>query len=269
MSNSRLAEATVGASTRRLVRPSLLLALIHIIALPQPGSGQAAPSGAASERGGYGFFQAGIMGMDLDDVNSSLSAAGFPGLDSTVPTWGGGGYGVVGRFHIGGVGQGGLDPVTSLGSTRVGLKGGYGLARVKYHALTLGELTVLPALGFGGGSVKLSITDPGAPPSGLSNDPTFSEILEAPGRSSELTAPWMFLLNVGVALDYRIVLGTSDDGVARGILVGLEGGYLHTPGETSWTLNDATEVAGGPNLGIDGFYLWIAIGGWGRGGAGA
>ena len=53
---------------------------------------------AATAIGGVGFFHAGLLGLDLDDLNASLAGAGLPGLDASVPTWGGGGYGPIGRF---------------------------------------------------------------------------------------------------------------------------------------------------------------------------
>lgn len=261
MSNVR-SGASTGASVRGPVHLCLLPGLIlglTLVALPRVGAGQTAPSSTEAGPTGYGFAQGGVLGLDLDGLNARLSAAGLPGLDGTVPTWGGAGYGVVGRFHFGGVGHGGLDPAETTGSTRVGLTGGYGLARVKYEALSRGGFTLLPALGLGAGGVSLRITDLDAP--------TFDDVLDDPTRSSTLSTGLMFLLDVGVALDYRLALGESDGGAAWGLAVGVEGGYLLSPGETSWTLDDINGVAGGPDLGIEGFYLWISIGGWGRGAA--
>ncbi len=258
MSSLRSGTPNSRASLRRLFHLSLLYGLIHV-ALPDAGAGQTATSSTGGEPRGYGFFQGGVLGLDLDGLNARLSAVGLPGLDGTVPTWGGAGYGIVGRFHFGGVGHGGLDPAETSGSTRVGLTGGYGLARVKYEALSRGGLTLLPALGMGAGGLSLRITDLDAP--------TFDDVLDDPARSSTLSTGLMFLLDVGVALDYRLALRESDGGSAWGLALGVEGGYLLSPGGTSWTLDGINGVAGGPDLGIEGFYLWISIGGWGRGAA--
>ncbi len=254
MYDTRL-EYPLRASVRGLIRWTLLLGLIHL-AMPRAGAGQVPSSVVSGESGGYGYFQGGVLGLDLGALNASLGSAGFPGLDATVPTWGGAGCGVLGRFHLCGAGHGALDPSATTGVTRVSLSGGYGLARAKYEALSVGGLTILPALGLGGGALNLRITD--------FETPTFGEVLDDPARSSVLSTGWMLLLNAGVALDYRIALTGSDDGSAGGIVAGLEGGYLYAPGETTWTLDDANAVTGGPDLGIQGFYLWISLGGWGR-----
>ena len=238
--------------------PTTAVAGLFLALLPSAAGAQAVPAGSHAPAG-YGYFQAGTLGLDLDELNARLSAAGLPGLDGSVPMWGGAGYGIVGRFHLGGVGHGGLDPAAIGGSTRVGLKGGYGLARAKYEALSAGGFTVLPAVGMGAGALSLSLSDLAAP--------TFDEVLDDPGRGSTLSTGLMFLVDVGLAVDYRLALSRSDEGAAWGLALGLEGGYLLTPGGTSWTLDGINGVSGGPDLGIEGFYLWLSIGGWGHGAA--
>jgi hypothetical protein len=244
---------------RWCIREAAILGML-CLASASPSLAQPASSSDGEDPLGYGFFQAGILGMDLGGLNTRLAAAGLPALDESVPTWGGGGYGVVGRFHFGAVGHGGLDPTEVSGSNRVGLSGGYGLARVRYEALSAGDFTLYPALGVGSGAMSLKIADLDAP--------TFDDVLDDPGRSSTLSTGLIFLMNAGLAVDYRFQIKELDDGGGWGFVVGVEGGYMYSPGSTSWTLDDINDVVAGPNLGIEGFYVWISLGGWGREGVG-
>jgi hypothetical protein len=238
-----------------LLRGAVLGAIICASA-GGPAIPQVATEGAAAGPMGYGFVQAGRMGMHLDGLNASLANAGLPTLDTSAPIWGGGGYGRVGRWYFGGVGHGGLDPASILDSRHISLKGGYGLARAKYRALRIGGLSLYPAVGLGAGSMTLQIADLATP--------TFEEVLDAPGRSSSLSTGVIFLLDAGMALDYSLVVGTFDDGGGWGVVLGVEAGYMYAPGGTSWTLDELDDVVGGPTLKIDGFYVWLSVGGWGR-----
>ena len=73
----------------------------------------------------------------------------------------------------------------------------------------------------------------------------------------------MFLLDLSVGADDRFTRRRNDEGDAGGFLVGLQAGYLLAPGSSSWTLDDINGVAGGPDLGIQGLYIRLSLGGWG------
>ena len=73
-----------------------------------------------------------------------------------------------------------------------------------------------------------------------------------------------FLLNAGLGLDYRFEVQQREDGGGWGLVLGVEGGYMHSPGSTSWELDGVGDVTGGPDLGIEGLYVWFSLGGWGR-----
>jgi hypothetical protein len=211
-------------------------------------------------RSGRGFFQAGYLGLDVDDVNAALAGAGFPTLDRGTVTLGGGGYATRGRFVIGGEGHGILsqDQPAVDGSVQIGLDGGYGLFKVGYLAYSEDGFDVYPTVGIGGGGLSLSIVERSAP--------TFDDILEDPARSSRLSTG-MFLLDLGVSGDYRFMKRVDEDGGGGGLLVGFQAGYVFAPGSSDWRLDDINGVAGGPDLGVQGFYIRLSLGGWGGGGS--
>ena len=234
-------------------RRSVLAGLMSVV-LIAPTAAQDSPG--SGDPMGYGAAQAGLIWLDLDELNASLTAAGLPALDASVPAWGGSGYGIVGKFHFGAVGHGGLDPAAVVGSRRASLGGGYGIARVRYEALALGGLRVYPAVGVGGGAMTLEIAE--------LDTPSFDDVLADPSRSSSLSTGGFIVLNAGLGIDYRFQVQQRSDGGGWGFVLGVEGGYLYSPGDTSWELDGINEVMGGPDLGIRGFYVWFSIGGWGR-----
>jgi len=241
--------------TRNLGLVAALTALLAIT-LAQPATAQRRTLQAGPEIG-RGFFQAGYMTLDLDELNSSLVGAGYPALDDSFLTLGGGGYGNRGRFLIGGEGHAllGNEETTVGGGRQISGGGGYGLFRLGYLAFTRNRLEVFPTLGLGAGGLNLDVLERSAP--------TFGDVLTDPARSSSLST-WMFILDASVSLNYRIVMQREPGEGIGGLLLGVQGGYAFAPGSTSWDLDGINSVAGGPEFQIEGPYLRISIGGWGR-----
>ena len=236
--------------------------MLFVLALagvtPVAGTAQDTDFWAGSS--GRGFFQAGLLRLDVDDMNAALAGAGFPTLDRSTVTLGGGGYATRGRFVIGGEGPGLLsdDRPSADGSVQVGVDGGYGLFKVGYLAYSESGLDVYPMVGIGGGGLSVGIVERSAP--------TFDDVLADPQRSSRLSTG-MFLMDLSVAADYRFTKRRSEEGRSGGLMVGLQAGYVFAPGTTNWTLDDINGVAGGPDLGVQGLYIRLSFGGWGGGGA--
>jgi len=223
----------------------------------------------APERRGGGYFQAGLMVLDTDELNAALLPAGYPALDDSFLTLGGGGFGMSGRFLIGGEGHaviGGTE-TTPDGTFQLGLGGGYGLFRLGYLAYSIAGVDVYPMIGLGGGGVSLSLIERSAP--------TFGDVLLDPARSAHLSAG-AFLVDASVAVFYRPEFATTDGDGDRGrgrdrdddedrggLLLGLQGGYTFSPADTSWRLDGINTVAGGPDMNLQGFYVRLSIGGWG------
>lgn len=234
----------------------LALTALLLVALAPPAAAQRRIMSDGPEMG-RGFLQAGYMRLDLDELNSSLSAAGLPTLDDTFLTLGGAGYANRGRFLFGGEGHGvlGSEETTVDGARRLETSGGYGLVRVGYLVFERAGMDIFPLVGIGGGGMSLEIAERSAP--------TFEDVLEVPERSSSLSTG-AFLLDVSLAANYRVLVEDTDEGEAGGLLLGLQAGYTFTPGDTSWDLDGINSVAGGPELQIEGPYLRLSVGGWGR-----
>jgi hypothetical protein len=205
---------------------------------------------------GRGYFEIGYMALDLDDLNGRLGPEGYPALDGSFLTLGGGGYGERGRLLIGGEGHAVLGASEDVpdGRRRVSLDGGYGLFRIGFIASSPGGVDVVPALGVGGGGLTLGILERSAP--------TFGEVLDEPGRSSRLSSG-SFLLDASIAAHYRIPSRREDD-AEGGLMIGLHAGYTFAAGGSSWRLDGLNDVSGGPAVRIEGAYIRLAIGGWGR-----
>ena len=73
-----------------------------------------------------------------------------------------------------------------------------------------------------------------------------------------------FLLGVGIDGDFRVTLGTSPAGEHGGMLIGFSTGYIFCPQTSDWELDGMNSVAGGPSVKVEGFYVRLSIGGWGR-----
>lgn len=243
---------------------SLVLTVLSLLTLAQPADAQRRDRDRDHGEIGRGFFQTGVFELDVDDLNSALTGAGYPALDGTVYTLGGGGYGTRGRFLMGGEGHALMETIetTADGAYQVGMSGGYGMFRLGYLAFTRGGLDVFPSLGLGGGGMSLEIVERGAP--------TFDDVLDDPARSARLSTA-MLLLDASLSVQYRVDMSRDrddedEDGDDRpgGLLVGVEAGYTFAPGDSTWDLDGINGVAGGPTLQVEGLHLRISIGGWGR-----
>ena len=242
----------------RYLAPALLALLLSTLAAAAAEAQRR--SGAAAAEGTRGVFQAGYLMLDLDELNARLLSAGYPEMDDRFLTLGGAGYRVMNRILIGGEGHGllGREETTADATRRISLNGGYGLFRLGYLLLADYGFDLVPAIGIGGGGMSLKITERGSP--------TFDDVLGQPARSSTLSTG-MLLVDGSVGVNYRVALGPPDRR-RGGILIGLHGGYLYSPWNSSWDLDGLSDVAGGPELLIQGFYGRVTIGGWGRRGPG-
>ncbi len=220
----------------------LFLALLSIAG---PGYGQRTGEGR-------GYLMAGAQGMDIGALNSRLRANGYDTFPGTFATFGGGGYGIMGRFVIGGEGVGvmGGSKSGTIGADlfKTSLNGGYGLFRIGYIVARRGGLIVYPTFGIGGGGLSLEID--------RRETVSFDSILQNPRRSARLGSGFL-LLDLGVGADNMVVLNRrgNEEG---GIVFGLHAGYLFSPYQSGW--GDALD---GPDAAIQGAYVRLVVGGGG------
>ncbi|MGE0158194.1 MAG: hypothetical protein AB7T31_02210 [Gemmatimonadales bacterium] len=205
---------------------------------------------------GRGFFQAGYLRLGLDDLNTALTGAALPAMSEDFLTLGGAGYGTRGRFLIGGEGHAlmGAKETTPGGGRQLTVSGGFGLFRVGYLVITGEAFDLYPLFGIGGGGMSLKIAERFAP--------TFDQVIADPETSSTLSTA-VLVLDVGLAANYRVTLGERERGVG-GFLLGVQAGYSFAPAQSAWSLDGTNDVAGGPDLRIQGPYVRLSLGGWGR-----
>jgi hypothetical protein len=237
---------------------TIALAILGLVMGSPFRMGLAAQAEATEAEGnaGRGFFQAGYIRLDIDELNDELVLGGLPSMGENYLTLGGAGYGARGRFLIGGEGHallGGSESAVG-GARKLTVSGGYGMFRVGYLVLTRDALDVFPLFGIGGGGMGLKIAERSAP--------TFDQVINDPETSSTLSTG-VFLLDVGAAANYRLTMSERENGVG-GLLLGVQVGYSFAPAQSAWNLDGTNDVAGGPDLRIQGPYVRLSIGGWGR-----
>jgi opacity protein-like surface antigen len=206
--------------------------------------------------GGRGSFQIGYLRLDLDDLDSALDGAALPSIGEDFLTMGGAGFASRGRFLFGGEGHAvlGAGETTAGGGRQLNVSGGYGMFRVGYLVLTGDAFDVYPLFGLGGGAMSLKIAERFAP--------TFDQVIADPETSSVLSNA-QFVLDVGLGASYRITMSGRENRFG-GILLGVHAGYSFAPAQSAWSLDGTNDVAGGPDLRIQGPYVRLSVGGWAR-----
>lgn len=243
------------AASRRALTSALALTLALAFALPAGAQGFRRRNPVDA---GQGAFQVGIMTLDLSELNTALAAASFPRFKNQFLTLGGSGYGVRGRWLIGGEGTAliGTDQSTASGLFTLSANGGFGMFRIGYNLSTSQSFDLFPTVGFGAGGVGVVIRGRSAP--------TFTDVLTTPARSSSLSSGG-FVLGAGVTSNLRIRFAEEQaDSTEGGLLVGVSVGYVLQPASSSWKLDQTNSVAGGPAFKLQGLYVRCSLGGWAR-----
>jgi len=201
---------------------------------------------------GRGFFMAGVQGMDIGDLNSRLRANGYGEFSETFASFGGGGYGINGRFLIGGEGTaviaGGESATIGGEYFKTSLGGGYGLFKLGYIIYRRDGFILYPSFGIGGGGIGLDITQEATIP--------FDQHLQNPRRKTSLSSGF-FLIDLGLGADRLVTVNRKGD-EEGGIVFGIHAGYLLAPFRSDWG-----DALNGPDAAIEGGYVRIIIGGGG------
>lgn len=212
------------------------------------------------------FLQTGTLLMDVTKLNPhferlDLDAKDRPGyftISNDAYSVGFGGYGMVlNRVGLGGewnsadVGS----ESSPLGKTNH-LTTSYWMGTIGYAAFTTWRVNVMPYVGIGAGTAKLTLSDRNGG-SGVSGtrDPTFDEVIQTPGTESTMNGSYV-IVQPGVAVDYIVL---RDDRSTMGITFGLRLASAISPNRTTWTYSGRT-VFGGPDLGPTGGVLRVIVG---------
>lgn len=198
------------------------------------------------------YLSVGWQRIDVDGLNGALTDAGYPAFDENALTVGAGTYTTRRGLLIGVEGHGFLVPseTTDNDEFRTRYGGGYGVLKLGTAAPATGNVVIVPAVGIGAGATTLSIQE--------RSSPSFEEVLDDPRRGVRMTQGGL-VLDASVGLEYRFRPSRPGRG---GMLLGVTAGYTATPALGDWKIEEGNDVSGGPDAGIEGFYLRGSLGGW-------
>lgn len=199
--------------------------------------------------GGIGFFSTGYQNIDISNLNLELRNNNLPEFEKNFLAIGGGGFGVVKNFVLGGEGFGLISPEKNNKDFNLSLSGGYGLFNIGYIIYSSKGLNLFPLIGFGAGGIELKIAQ--------RKIISFNEVLNNPKNGSNLSIAGL-MFNFGMSLVYNIDLSQTNN--SKGINLGLNLGYTHFLQVGDWTLFEE-EIFNGPKIGISGLYIKFTIGG--------
>jgi hypothetical protein len=200
----------------------------------------------------------GMSTMSVDPLNARLTSSSFAGLSNDAVSYGASGYFAVGRALLGaegfkstfgeeGLNNGRTDDLSTL----------QGLVTASYAIYSSRRVTLYPQLGVGLGRVQVTLRDRSGAATSASQ-PTFDEVVTAPGAESRLTASHL-LYSLGGGADYLV----TSRGSAIGVVMGLRAGVLASPNRATWTRGGQAILAG-PDAGAGGPYLRVVVGFGGR-----
>lgn len=226
----------------RLARAALpLAALLLASALP-----------AAAQTLRTATVGVGVAGLELDDLNERLAAAGYPAFATTLPLFSAEWTLAPRRGPVLGLGfDAFLSPAeeTDDGARETSMGGGWGRVSVGWPVAAGRRVRVVPTVGAGVGGMSFTIRETG--------DVGFGEVLEEPGRSVQLSTT---VGTVEAAVQTDVRLGRT--GARGGVLLGLRVGYVTSGLSSGWSEIEGGEVSAGPDGAIRGPYARLTLGGW-------
>jgi hypothetical protein len=230
----------------------LISCLIFLSLFIQPNFAQEDKNDAFFE--GRGYFIMGAHFLDLGNLNVMLENKGYNAYFENFISIGGGGYWRINRFIMEGEGHTILESKEKFNIYKSSISGGFGFFNIGYVLISKPHFSLYPLFGPGYGGLTLKIWD--------ENDvPTFGEILDNPKRTVE-TSTGNFLINLGIGLDILTPFKKDETGEG-GPCFGFRMGYLLAIGKGDWSY-EGNDISGGPEIGLDGFYIRLFIGAGGR-----
>ncbi|HVZ49821.1 MAG TPA: hypothetical protein VG916_13630 [Gemmatimonadaceae bacterium] len=211
------------------------------------------------------YLETGTLLMDVSKLNPhferlDLDAKDRPGyftISNDAYAVGAGGYGIV----MNRVGLGAEFASADIGSESSpsgktnALTTSYWMGTVGYAMFTSWRLNIMPFVGIGAGTARLTLRDRNGGASPSAQDPAFDDIIAAPGEQSTMTGSYT-MVQPGLAIDY-IVLPTNS--TTMGVTFGLRLASAISPNRTTWKYGGQT-VFGGPDLGPTGGVIRVLVG---------
>ena len=254
------------ATPGRLAAATCAACLTLAVALPASSSAQKRSRNEPIAPFSTVYGAAGTLLIDVSKLNAhfertDLDAKDRPGfftLSNDGYSIGLGGYGAVynrlllgAEWHTADMGQ----ESSPTGKTNQ-LATTYWMATGGYAAWTTWRMTLMPFVGIGTGTMKLTLKsrNGGATvPDGI--DPTFDEVIRSPGSISTMSGSYV-MVQPGLGVDFLML---KSDASQMGVVIGLRFASTISPNRTTWKYQ-GREVFGGPDVGPSGGVVRIIAG---------
>lgn len=186
----------------------------------------------------------GVQGMDVDALNASLRAAGFPEMRSTAVVAGLATSLRLGRWDLSFSGGSILGGREESGAWRTELSGQALLVGAGYALVDAGRWRVVPNAGTGLTRVGFHVEE--------RRGGTVDSTLTDPLRGTDLSGQtWIW--HAGLGVEYRLGRLTGQK-----VGLGLRVGYAALLGSTSWRA-DGNTLSAGPRAGVGGPYARLGL----------
>lgn len=213
----------------------------------------------AQQRAAYGGIGYGDIGMHsvpnalntILEAQGLLSGGSFPGLS---PGFGGGGFGIINNFIIGGQGFGSFLNNRVYNSTELDYGLGGGLFTLGYTFVNRNGNFFYPTLGIGGAGLELEIENNGTSALTFGNE----SILPDQRRTFEAGTGL-----AEIALNFQRMILDPEGGIAVGFRIGYRQSLIPAQWYVYGAFDDEDSLGDIENLNISQFFFSITIGGGG------
>ncbi|TBR21329.1 MAG: hypothetical protein EPO63_08775 [Candidatus Nitrosotenuis sp.] len=196
------------------------------------------------------YLMLGNNSLNLDSLNSRLSANGYSTIEKNFVMFGVGGHAVMDDWICGGEFHWMNQQKTSSGAYDLYVNGGYFLINGGYVVRRSDSYMIYPMAGIGLGTLSLNIQSTAAP--------TFDEALANPKSGTQLTHTSV-VFNVAVAADGLSPVIHAGGSLHMPFTFGFRAGYLFSTPVGGWQSMEGN-ANGGPDLSFSGPYLQVIVG---------
>ncbi|NLI98165.1 hypothetical protein GX441_05840 [bacterium] len=188
---------------------------------------------------GYGGFVLTYTMPDLSALSAEFHAHGLPEIDDQMFTFGGGGWGGAGVM-VGGWGFGGSRQFDG-DSVSIDLSYSGGFFEPGYFINIWRGFGIWPAVGIGGTNVSMYLRP-------VLGDVNFGDILDNPARSSKINyGTFTVAPNISILIPIEFVA------------LQIKGGYMWSPFQGEWSIEDGGNLRQGPQINPSGIYAQANI----------
>ncbi len=190
---------------------------------------------------GAGYFGPGFTFFKYDDLNTLFAQHGMDLIEKQQFVFSGGGWGQGKRIRIGGYGIGGAKTVSN-DSLDIEVGYGAGFFELGYAIVNGRNFMLTPLVGIGGGGLSMKITPKYNRPTSLAG------LINSPWGVAKVSKGGIAMYP-GLAID--IPFGF--------VGITLKGGYMWSPMNGPWTLENLGSIGNQPDLKLNGPFATVGI----------